>query len=127
VADFNITVSNSLNIFGPAPSNKWNVHNWNAFLWGEGTTDLIASVGKFISNSLASDSAVEKLPVRVITNSLTLTGDMSSQGLKDSAGYSYVFPDRTTDGEERDFPTWTEGAGQSTTWTTASATTSSWS
>lgn len=127
MADFNITISNSLNLFGPAPSNKWNAYLWNAFLWGEGTADLAVAVGKIISNALALSDALAKSAVHVISESIGVTGDMGSEYLTDAAGYTHVFPSDVTNAEDRDFPDWSSGAAGSPAWATSTAGSTTWS
>lgn len=127
MASFTVTMANSLNLFGVAPSNKWNAFNWNAFLWGEGTADLGVNFTKGISNSLSPDTTVGKTAQIGIANSLAPTADLYSEELQDGSGYSYVFPNNTTDGEARDFVTWSSGTAGSATWTSATVTSTSWS
>jgi hypothetical protein len=128
LADLSITVSNQLNVFGAAPSDKWGAFNWNAFTWGDGTADLGVHVVKLISETLTPDSAMGGFSVvMLVSDSLTPTSEMTSETLRDAAGYSYVFPDRTTDAENRDFVTWTAGSTGTVTWTASSTTSTSWS
>jgi hypothetical protein len=129
VADFTVTIANSLNVFGPAPSNKWNAWAWNAFRWGEGTADLAVSVGKVIGNSLAlSDSATPVTAFFVnVSATLTLASDMGSERLTDAAGYAYVFPSDTTEAENRDIPDWSTSTAATPTWSSATAGGTSWS
>ena len=129
MADHNITISNSLNTFGLAPSNKWNDWNWNAFLWGEGTEDMQVLVQKLIEEAVTFDSAVTtQFSVYVIiSNSLTPDADMYAESLTDGSGYNYVFASNTTDGEGRTFPTYTAVTDGSGTWTAATAATTTWS
>lgn len=70
MANLTITVSNRINVFGGAPSDKWGQYNWNAFIWGDGTNDLVTDTNKLITNSLAPSSAVFKEPNKLIANSL---------------------------------------------------------
>jgi hypothetical protein len=130
VADYSISISNSLNLFGPAPSDLWNAYAWNAFLWGEGTEDLQVIVTKVIENTsgVILDSSVSiSLSIYLsISNSLTPESDMYSERLY-SGGWSYVFASNTTDGESRYIPSYASGSAQSTTWTSAAVTATSWS
>jgi len=127
VADFTITISNSLSVFGPAPSDKWGAFNWNEFLWGEGTIDLAVAVSKTLSNSLVLTDAFQKTPNRVIQNVLTVDADMGSERLSDAAGYDYVFLSNTTEAEDRATPSWASAAAGASTWTSATAGNTNWS
>ena len=127
MAALTITVTSTVRCFGVAPSNKWNAYNWNAFIWGEGTADLPVVFGKLITNAQASDTALTKQPYKLISESISSSGETSSERLRDGAGYSYVFPNNTTDAEERDIPSWAAGAAGSTSWSSQAVTTTAWS
>jgi hypothetical protein len=124
---FSVTVTNSVNVFGAAPSNKWNAFNWNAFTWGDGTADLSVQVVKGITNDLTTDSGINYLFVKGLSNTLSFDIDMRSEALYDSAGYFYVFTDRTTAGESRVFTTWASAAVTTLSWSASSTTSTSWS
>lgn len=127
MADFSITITNRLNVFGPAPSSKWNAFAWNAFKWGEGTADLATEVGKAISNALTLSDAFAKDSTRSFVETLTVTGDMGSEYLTDAAGFTYVFPSNATNAEDRDIPDWSSATAGSPTWASAAAGGTSWS
>ena len=129
MVDHLVTISNTLTLLGAADTNKWDAYNWGSFNWGEGSVDLETHFTKFLEDSITLDSAVsaEAAFVVNISETLTLSGDLGSQQLQDAAGYSYVFPDRTTEGEDRDFTTWTAGTASSSVWTSAAATSTTWS
>jgi hypothetical protein len=124
MADFAITVSNTLRVVGPAPSSKWGVFNWGG-LWG-GTDDLIFSVGKLITNSLGLSSAIYKSLTKAISNTVDLNSRMNLGSLRDENGYYYVFPDNVTDPDDRYFPTWTQSSEPSTSFTTSTDPSTSW-
>lgn len=123
---YSMTVTNSVNMFGIAPPNMWNDYQWGAFLWGEGTADLITRTTKVLANSVAGASAVYKTPMHVISNSLTPSADMGAEYVRQGS-YYHVFPDRTTDAESRDTPTWTAASSTAPTWTSAAAGSTTWS
>lgn len=130
MTDYNVSINNSMNLFGPAPTDLWNAYAWNAFLWGEGTADLQVIVTKVIENSsgVSLDSSVStSLSIYLtISNTLTPVADMHSESLY-NGGWSYVFASNTTDGESRYFPSYTEASAQSTTWASAAVSATSWS
>ena len=140
MAAFTVTLANGTGALGGSPSSgNWGSLTWNAFLWGY-TLDLGLSVGKSITNSEAATTLLgfnvgkwlaETAPtdntlgfdyLAVLPNTLALDGDMAGEILQDAAGYLTVFASNTTEAEDRDFPTWTEGSNAATTWA-ASATT----
>jgi len=96
-------------------------------VWGEGTEDLRCNVGKLISNDLTTADAYSKSAGKLVTDALAVTADMGSEVLTDGAGYTYIFPDSATDGEDRDIAAWTDGSGAAATWTEASDTSDDWS
>ena len=124
MADFAITVSNTLRVVGPAPSSKWGAFNWGG-LWG-GTDDLIFSVEKLLANGISISTAIYKSLSRTISNTVTTASRMNLGSLRDENGYYYVFPDNVTDPDNRYFPTWTESSEPSTSFTTSTEPTTSW-
>lgn len=139
------TIRNGIGIVGGGPASLWNAHNWNAFKWGEGTLDIGQIVVKGITNALSPTSArgvgvlhliTEAFAVsdafgntvrRLISESITATGDMTSESLRDASGYIYNFPDRTTEGESRTFATWSSSTSSASGWSTAAAASTTWS
>ena len=140
------TIRNGVGVVGGGPASLWNAHLWNAFKWGEGTLDIGQNIVKGVGSSLSPTTAVGKAVVHLLTgdsitlsatiglafikglsNSISVSGDMASEGLYDAAGYRYMFPDRTAEGEDRDFTTWTQGADATTAWATATAASTTWS
>jgi hypothetical protein len=128
MADFSITISNSVNVFGASPSTKWNDFQWGVGTWGEGTNSIIKEVDKALAETLTLTDALtlETDFVRTIDNSLALESDMSFEGLK-SGEWSYVFTGPTTNAENRPAASFTIRANGSTVWTSGAATSTSWS
>lgn len=132
MADYSITISNSVNAFGPESTNTWGGSwgaVWGQFLWGYGNVGLVTTTGKLISEALV---CTDQFEIAVyfylsISNTLTPSGDMDSESLTDGSGYSYVFPSDTTEAEDRDFPTWTSGAAGSQSFTCQAAGSTTWS
>lgn len=132
MADFNITISNHVNTFGPESTNTWGGAwgaVWNQFLWGYGNVGLVTSVGKLISESqaLSDQVTISVYFYKSISNALAPVGDMGSESLTDGSGYSYVFPSDTTEAEDRDFPNWTSGTTGSQSFTCQAAGSTTWS
>jgi len=128
VANLSQTITNQVRCFGAGPSSLWNSHNWGSFRWGEGTRDIRTDVLKGISNTLTPTSTIPGFQIRKgISETITVVGDMGSEELSDSAGYEYVFPDRTTEAEDRSFATWSTASSAAGSWTAASAASSAWS
>lgn len=128
MADFSITVSNSISCLGPGPTTKWNAFDWGTGLWGAGSVDLQTDTVKAISEAiaLADTLAVSAQFMRTITNEISGTFEMSSETLK-SGNWNYVFTKPTTDAENRNPNAFTEVTDPSTTWASGVATSTSWS
>lgn len=130
MADFTKTMTNSLNLFGGAPSNKWASYNWNAFIWGEGTADFAVSFLKILDSGAITPSDAYIINVdfsKSLTNSLSVDADMGSETLRDSAGYLYVYPNNVTEAESRSFASYTSGSDASNSWSSASVSSVTWS
>jgi hypothetical protein len=143
MTDFTKTITAAVNCFGQGPASLWNAYNWNAFNWGEGTADIRTDVWHLLTAQTVTpaDGYAQKriahllTPQTVTLNGMevfrsyaytvvvtaSVVGDMGSEGLTDGSGYSYVYPDRTTEGESRAFATWTEQVASAATWATAGA------
>ena len=132
MANYSVTISNTVNVFGPESTNKWGGSwgaVWGNFLWGYGNSDLDTRVVKLLEESLSlTDSVtVSVYFYKVISETLNPTTDMGSETLQDGSGYYYVFPDNTTDAENRDFPTWAEGSVTAQSFTCQAVGGTSWS
>ena len=142
---YSITVSNSLRAFGGGPPSLWNAYNWNAYKWGEGTATIPHQVVHLVTNTLTPDSArffnfthlventlspdttINYRVVFLIQNTLAFTAEPSAEYLQDGEGYTYVFPDRTTNADSRSTASWTSSTGGSAAWTSMAVTTTTWS
>jgi hypothetical protein len=133
VADFVISVSNSVNTFGPAPSTKWGTNTpytmtWGTSKWGEGTEDLIVQIVKNLTaETLTLTDALYKNPNKLLENSADFTSETTAEALLSGNGYYYVFVAPTTDGEDRNLSTYTSGSAGSVTYTSVSVASTTWS
>jgi hypothetical protein len=109
-----------------SPSVNWNEFNWGEENWGY-TGDVELEIGKFLSESQAMTSTVALNVGKSISNTLTPTEDLSGQELTDGSGYNYVFRSDTTQGEDRDFASWTTASGDTETYTCQAAASTTWS
>jgi hypothetical protein len=150
MANLTITVNSTVGVFGGSLTNKWNVYNWNAFTWGEGSPqDLVVAVEKLIANTAsptsdvgakhiehvisASDNSTswstavfseftKLIDCGTVTTSFETSNETLSQGI-----WSYIFPSNASNLEDRDMVSWTSGTVGSTTWTTGTAGSTTWS
>lgn len=129
MADYNVTISETLRLFGVQPSDKWAEYNWSAFLWGEGTNKVLASALSVVSESqtFTDDLTTAAEFNRQVDEALTLSGAPSSEVLRDGNGYVYVFPSAASDGEDRDPVDWASGTTAPGTWSSQAAASTTWS
>jgi len=126
MADATITVSNAFNFFGLAATNKWGEHNWGAFNWGEGQNAMVKNVDKLIEDSSTWVSAITKEQAHLVSESLSLTEDLTSEDLT-NGNWNYIFTKPTTQAENRSTATFTVITEQADSWTRVSATSTTWS
>lgn len=127
MADLTQSISESFNLFG-GRTDLWNAFNWGAFKWGEGTAPLIVDVTDLISESLSPSDAITRFDsIGLVSETLSPTNDMTSEGLTDGSGYSYIFPSDVTNHESQAIPSYTTGSDPSSTWTSATAGSTTWS
>lgn len=144
MADLSVTIAVTTTVMGLSPATVWNQGQWGSFNWGY-TGDFVTEVTKGIDNSeaattsfnfevthaveesLPSDSTLAFEYEKHIDVSVSPTSGLPAWYLQDGSGYFYVFPDRTTDGEERDYPTWTSGAVAAGAWTSSTVGSTTWS
>lgn len=91
------------------------------------TTVLTFDTNKVIANTQASDVTLYFGQDKFISESVTVVGDLADEYLQDSDGYYYMFPDRATDAEDRDFATWSSGTAGAPSWTSGAVSSASWS
>lgn len=125
MATFTKTISNRIQTNGPSPTSKFGVMVWGDN-WGD-SKDSKFTVGKYVGNSLALTGSVFKSSRKYISNSVAFSSRINFVGLLDGSGYYYVFPNNTTDPDDRYFPTWTAHSDPGSSWTSGVAGVSTWS
>lgn len=130
MADLAVSITNSINCFGPAPSTKWGSGHmtWGSSKWGEGSVDHITEVEKVLAESIALSGGVASLnPDKAIANSLDFTSETTSLDLRTANGYFYLFVRPTTDADLRNQASYTQASLGSTTYSSTIATSTTWS
>lgn len=131
MADFSITITNSVRVFGIEESTKWGqtagTMTWGTSLWGQGFTVICQPV-ILITNSITPtwEYAGNYFSKLFNAGSVSPTFEMSSEVLKNGV-WSYVFASDTTEAEGRDFPTWSSGSASSVSFTCAAGGSTTWS
>lgn len=84
-------------------------------------------VSHAITEASTTDTGISFGYLMVVSNTQALDGDLASETIQDPAGYYLVFVSNTTNAENRDFASWTEGSAGATTWAASSTTATTWS
>lgn len=131
MANFAITISNSVNCFGISPSTLWGAGNmtWGVSKWGYGTNQIPLGITSVFSNSESpTDSETTTLDYRrTMSESLSPTEDMGSEYLLTGNGYYYLFAFPTRNRQSATVGSFISDAAQSTSWTSDPAGSTSWS
>ena len=118
---FNVTLNNSVNLFGPQETNKWGSFIWGVDAWAYSQFDLAVTLNKLIENSLASDSTiVTLLDVGVlIENSMAIVVDMYDEAVIDSNGFYQVYGASSRNAENRPLTSYNNTSDITTSYTIA--------
>lgn len=126
MATFNVSIGNTIAVFGGKKTS-----NWGTMLWGEkwafGTLGLIKTVGKSIDNSQPVTGSVSTLLTiyKTINETLTVTGDMYSEERIDSHNWKTVWGS-SENAESRPFTSYNTANAGSVSFTTAVNSSTSW-
>lgn len=131
MANFSITISNSMRVFGGSPATKWGqvapyTMTWGATKWGQGTFSTIFSYDKLLTNSLSPTTIMKFDAQKLLTNTIAVLGNPSSEVLSNGP-WRIVFVSDTVNVEDRDVATWTSTAAGVTTFTCLPAGSTTWS
>ena len=136
MANFTITISNSLNVFGGGVPTLWGntgitTMTWGTDKWGEGSEDYIQDVGKTLENTLTFASTIStQLEIRVsISNTLAVLSEGTAEYLTDrdsASSWFYLFPGGVANAEIRVSSTYANGSAATTSFTVSSAVSTVW-
>lgn len=116
MADYSQSISNTVNVFGMAPSEKWGSMVWGVDDWGQ-DSDLVTATIKVLTGSFTATDSYSLGFGKNLSDSLSVDTYDLDIFLQDADGYYKVFIKPTTDGEELVITGWTACAKSSTTWT----------
>jgi hypothetical protein len=127
MADFAITISNTLNVFGAAPVNQWGTAELGTDNWGS-SEDLVLSFAKIITNdiSLSDTTSIEATFRITVSNSMVATSDVTELEKLDEAGYSYLFSGSTIDGDAQIVTSYTKAGEGSDAFSLQTTTATDW-
>lgn len=147
MADHAQTIVNTIGLVAGKPAQFWGpTMTWGTSTWGN-TADFLEiivekvltnsltladpslafSVAKELFESLSLSDAVQKEVLRIIAESLSLTGDSSSQTLQDANNYFYVFRKPTTNNETTVNTSYSSQSASSISFTSQTNTSTVWS
>lgn len=126
MANFTVTISDSLNLLGIQPSNKWNVLQWGTDTWGAGSNGELQDVDHLVPEGLSLSEDLTYNPNKLMTNTLGFSSAIDLITLVDSAGYYHVFPGGVTDAEAMISTSWSENSATTPTYTKLTASSTSW-
>lgn len=119
MATFSITISNSLRLFGGGPPTRWgSTHpamTWGISKWGEGNPIIRAVRKVALTETLSLNDSYGRIVGKVVISELLVLNTLVAASLRDSAGWSQVFANHTTDVVQRDIATyasWTPQIGR---------------
>lgn len=118
MADYTITISNTLNVFGPSPASQWGSMVWGDDYWGE-SKNLSTTLEKFLNESISLSDSVTAIVqwFRTLSNGISVMADSNLGQLQDGSGWDYDFPGGVTDPNDRYIPDYTEDSNAGTSYT----------
>lgn len=125
MADFSITITNSLAFVGMAPPTLWNNFTWGEDPWGEGTDPVTKAVDKPLNESISLSDALTKGAAKALSESISPLFEMSSE-TKAQGIWDLLFEGSVEDAENRASTSWTEDDGQSASWSEESDPSTDW-
>jgi hypothetical protein len=128
MADHTKTITNTFQVFAPGPTSKWNSMVWGTDDWGGGD-DQLASVHKFLASQdlSLSESWTKDASLANISNSLSVTNDITDITQVDSDGYYHMFKGNTSDAVDRISTDFSSVSDPSTSWSEQSDPSTDWS
>lgn len=126
MADFTITISNTIVLAGAADASLWGTMLWGTGFWGT-DSDLDLEIEKVFTNTVTATDAYTKSSDKAIANSMGVASDVPTLILQDAAGFCYVFPSDQKNGAQNPDTSYSQVAGASDTWTTFPINGTTWS
>lgn len=157
MADYSITIEETLKVYGPRLTNFWGTMQWGTDAWlyvsdletniFQDTSDETASGGAYDDHITLTDSFTFKMfkvvdmggisPTDSIVKftqlgarnygEITLSGSNDDVNLRDSEGYYHIFTYPTEDAEDQSGTGYTQDDGPDTSWDESSDPSTDWS
>jgi hypothetical protein len=128
MADFSITIGDSIDILGGEPPNLWGALVWGTDGWAVGQPEIQYITHLLDGDAVSLASAVsEKRADNTFSDSISMATMLTLLTLRDAAGFLHVFQGNTTDSEERGTTTWSSASNSSASWSQVSSPSTVWS
>lgn len=129
MADFAITVGNSVAVLGMGAPTLWGFFDWGTGFWGAGSNPMVFAVDKALdAETLTLADSISKNTGRgVWAESIVTACEATDERLQDANGYYYVFTKPTLDADERNVTSYTEDTPSVTSWASGTVTGPTWS
>lgn len=129
MADFSVTVSNSVGLLGMGAPTLWGFFDWGTGFWGAGSNPMVFMVDKALDAETLTlaDAIAKSADVTAWVESIAVTGEATDETLQDANGYFYVFTKPTLDAEDRNLTSYTEATPPATTWASGTVSGPTWS
>lgn len=137
MANLSITLkTQTVNVFGPSPTNNWNAMVWGTDTWGmkaAGSAGLPAIVKEvdhqMTTQALSVSESLAFTPTKILQQQTLsfATHNVASLTVFDGRGYLYVYAGPSTDAETHPVPVYSTVTCGVTGWTTVAVASTSWS
>ena len=128
MAAHTITITESINVWGLEPSNRWGTVKWGQ-KWGGYNAEVVHTIfQRFeIGEIIGVTDSISLTFKKSFVETLDIGVNFVEIHQKDAAGYSYIFPLPTDDSEDRANSQWADGADPDSSWSTSSDPSTTWS
>jgi hypothetical protein len=129
MVDYNQTISESINVWGLSPTNKWGEATWGSSVWAFTDNGPITDTYKVLSDSISTvDVGLLSAGFnRTISEVIEVLSSMDEIRLTDKAGYNLVFRGSTTNLTHKLNSSYTKASSPVTVYTDISTSVTSWS
>ena len=127
MADHTKTISNRINSFGGAPSNKCGAISWGTDNWGYGANAVAKDVECLRTNAFSITDIINKSFTITTFNQFAVSSDVPTIYVIDSAGFYKLFIPSTTNGSDQVFTEYTRETSVNPGYSITVQTSTTWS
>lgn len=125
MADYNITISNTMVVLGGSPASVYGTAEFGTDYWGA-SEDYEIEIHKFIGESLSLSETLTKDATIKINEAVSAAAGLDLVAKTDSDGYIYIEAG-ASDPDNRNFPSYTADGSTDPGYTSQTASDPSWS